>query len=246
MGEETEAQRAAILVGALSGRQGDLVARVADVGFIPICCPTLEDAESALLQAEEPIHCALIPTELADRRLKRSLRSFLKQGARAGLHLLAVGPEPDRSTRKLLRSAGVLHALWEPVEESTLRFQLNRLTRGRKVDDIRRSRRVPTQLPARATIGGRSRDASIYSLSESGAFLETPRGCMTGALVQTELRLPNATLAIPTTVVFANVPGNLQRPNLPLGIGVRFLAPSSNDRAELHAYVESRLAQLDV
>ena len=128
MGEDFELTRAVILLDGSSGPNDELVTHVAELGFVPVCCPTFEAAEAALECAEDPIHCTLIPTEFADRGLKRGLKNLRKRGVRAGLHLVAVGPEPDRSTRKRLRSAGIHYALWEPLEESTLRFQLNRLT----------------------------------------------------------------------------------------------------------------------
>ena len=41
-----------------------------------------------------------------------------------------------------------------------------------------------------------------------------------------------------------NVPGNLQRPNLPLGMGVRFGQLSTSDAEALRDYVESQLSHV--
>jgi len=47
-------------------------------------------------------------------------------------------------------------------------------------------------------------------------------------------------------VVFANVPGNLQRPNLPLGMGVRFadVTPAALD--QLKHFIHKRMEALEV
>jgi hypothetical protein len=246
MGDDAECPRPVLVIGGTDPAHDELVARIGGLGFEPVCCPTPETALLALEEAEEPIHCVLVSSERADRNLKRALKPLRKLGAPAGLHLAAFGQEPDRAGRRRLRSAGVHYALWQPIEESTLRFQLNRLTRSDPGDEIRRARRVPTHLPARALAGGRSRDAIVYSLSEAGAFLETPRACMNGARVEIELVLPTGMLVLSSTVAFANVPGNLQRPNLPLGMGVHFDQPAAAGLSALADYVETRSSQLVV
>ena len=247
MGEESQRTRTVIVLSGPDALPAELIDRVEQLGFHPLACVNASAAEQAVLDAEDPIHCALLPASLADRNLKRELKSLRRAGSLTGLHLVAVGEEPGRAERKLLRNAGVRYALWNPVEASTLRFQLNRLTRyDPATDEIRRARRVPTRLPARVSAGGRSRDATVYSLSESGAFLETQRAAMNGARVEVEFLLNHRTLAAPATVAFANVPGNLQRPNLPLGMGVRFGELPSGTQRALIDYVESQLPQLEV
>jgi hypothetical protein len=69
---------------------------------------------------------------------------------------------------------------------------------------------------------------------------------MPGAQVRIDLQLPDRMLTLEGTVAFANVPGNLQRPNLPLGMGVRFTGSDPGERSALVDYVESRLRQLSV
>jgi hypothetical protein len=245
MGEDNETVRSVLILEGPEGSWDELVTRVGGLGFNPVRCETIDDAERTLEDAEEPIRCALLPAEFADRRLKRALKGIRKRGGKH-FHIAAVGPEPGKDARKQLRSAGIQFALWEPFDEPTLRFQLNRLTGPEGGDEIRKSARVPTRLKATVTTGGRSRDASLYSLSESGAFFETQRACMNGAKVESEVRLPSGPILLPGVVMFANVPGNLQRPNLPLGMGVRFGRMQDSDFAELRDYVASRLSQLTV
>jgi hypothetical protein len=69
---------------------------------------------------------------------------------------------------------------------------------------------------------------------------------MNGAELEMEIRLPSGPVSLSAIVMFANVPGNLQRPNLPLGMGVRFATMTDSGFALLHDYVASKAAQLTV
>jgi len=240
MAEDPIGTPSVLLLEGPEGTWDELAARIGGLGFHLLRCETIEAAERALEAAQAPVRAVLLPTDLADRRLKKALKGLMSIGGKR-LRIAAVGDEPDAEDRKYLRAAGVRYGLWEPIDATTLRFQLNRLTALGEVDAIRGAERVPTRLQARATAGGRARDAALYSLSESGAFLATPRACMQGAEVEIEIRLPTGAITAPGTVMFSNVPGNLQRPNLPLGMGVRFgqLAPA--DASALRDYVESQL-----
>jgi hypothetical protein len=53
-------------------------------------------------------------------------------------------------------------------------------------------------------------------------------------------------IEIEGVVVFANVPGNLQRPNLPLGMGVRFDAMPDSVRRVIAAFIQQRMDSLEV
>ena len=105
---------------------------------------------------------------------------------------------------------------------------------------------MPTYLLARVFVGGRTKDAVVYSLSEGGAFLETQRASMEGAQIRLELRLPGAAIEAAGEVLFSNVPGNLQRPNLPLGMGLHFTEIGSDEKKRIREFVATRYAELNV
>ena len=69
---------------------------------------------------------------------------------------------------------------------------------------------------------------------------------MDGAEVTLEIRIPGSSIHTRALVVFSNVPGNLQRPNLPLGMGVRFQDLDKADLKTLRAYIDQRMSQLEV
>jgi hypothetical protein len=225
----------------------ELSSRLQKLGLDPVQVVSFDEALRACEHAQSPVDAALIPSSLAEEgHLKSELRRLRKSGADSGLGLLVFGAAVERSRRKKLRAAGIKLALWEPFDDATLRFQLNRALSGEGDENGRRRPRVPTYLLSRVTIGGRERDAVVYSLSEGGAFLETPRASMEGAHAELEIRLPGEPLRLRALVIFANVPGNLQRPNLPLGMGVRFEGLSTEDTKRLKDYVERRAAELEV
>jgi len=103
--------------------------------------------------------------------------------------------------------------------------------------------RVPTTMIARVFSAAGEKPALVYNLSEGGAYLETHRPTMSGGHVRVELPLPAGKRTLEAVVVSTNVPGNLQRPNLPLGMGVRFDQAEEQARREIARYVEERAAQ---
>jgi len=235
-----------VLVECGAGSMDELAARARSLGMDPVVVPDLAAAGEAIGAGGGPCAAVFLPTQLPLRHLKKELKRLRSMGPAAGLTFVSVGSAPARPERKQLRSAGVELALWEPYDDGALRFQLNRLDPATRGQSLRGTPRVPTFLMARVEVGGRSKDAILYSLSESGAFLETPRASMDGATIEVWLHLPRGTVHTRAKVVFANVPGNLQRPNLPLGMGCRFEDLTRDDAKVLKDYVDERRAELEV
>ncbi|MCG8591558.1 MAG: PilZ domain-containing protein [Proteobacteria bacterium] len=222
----------------------ELVGRVRGVGLAPVPAHDFEMALRVVGEGENPITAGLLPSDFPANQIRDGVRQLLKAGS-PKLQFVAVGPALARDERRRWRKAGVKLALWEPFDDGTLRFQLNRaLATGLAIP--RGQQRVPTVLLATIEVGGRKKDAVVYSLSRSGAFLETPRASPAGAEVQVEIRLPSGPVESVADVVFSNVPGNLQRPNLPMGMAVRFRAPSSRASRALRSYVKERVAALEM
>jgi len=235
-----------ILVESADGSSDKLAQRLTTFHVEPLLARDLSEARSILEQRRTLIMAVLVPTDLPTHNLKHDIKSVCQVGPASGLMFVSVGKAPTPSERKKLRAAGVKLALWEPYDDGTLRFQINRALGGDRDDHARREPRVPTYLLARIYQGERHKDAVVYSLSEGGSFLETPRASMEGAEIDVELRLPGQAVRVHGTVVFANVPGNLQRPNLPLGMGVRFTHSDPADAKALHDYIAQRIEQLEV
>ena len=111
---------------------------------------------------------------------------------------------------------------------------------------VRGARRAPIHVPVRVQVGGREKDGVLYSLSEGGCFIETPRASMDGARLRLIFELEQREFEIDGVVAFANVPGNLQRPNLPLGMGVRFKDVPDLLLKPLGKFIQERMNSLEV
>lgn len=69
---------------------------------------------------------------------------------------------------------------------------------------------------------------------------------MYGAPLRTLFEIDRERFEIDGIVAFANVPGNLQRPNLPLGIGIQFDHPDATTCNAIARVIQDRLANLEV
>ena len=223
-----------------------LAERIESLDRVAVRVHGLEEARTAFDDRQGLIATAMLPTDLPEEEIKRVVQALRRIGPASGLSFILVGRTPDDEVRARLRKAGTRLALWEPFADSTLRFQLNRAIDHDEHEDLRKDDRVPTHLEARVSVNERLKDAVVYSLSTSGAYLETPRATMDGAFVQLEIRLPVGSITTRARVMFANVPGNLQRPNLPLGMGVQFEDMSPEVAQTLSAYIEARRSHLSV
>lgn len=184
---------------------------------------------------------------LADRALEASLRLLAPHLDSGEGTAIAFGPErPEPARRRRLAEAGVALGLFGETDDAALRFQANRaFLRLRPRGRARRDLRAPGRGLVRVRGGGREKSARPYSLSTGGAFLETPRPSLRGARVELELDLAEACArpALRAEVVHTNVPGNLRRPGLPAGMGVRF-EDAGAAREALEAEVHARSAAL--
>jgi len=218
-------------------RMAALALRIRGLGFRVVRAKTAEEALPLLENPRLACTAALLPPEWPVADLAGAVAALRDVAGSDGLTFVGVGPRPAPDGVERLRSAGVSLALWEPFGDSALRFQVNRALAGHRGDGQRRETRVPTEWLARVLAGGRRKEATVYSLSAGGAFLATPRPSLRGASVALELPLPLREVAVGGRVVYTNVPGNLQRANLPLGMGVVFTALAPEAEREIRRAV---------
>jgi hypothetical protein len=235
-----------LLIEALDGSSHKIAERIMPLGVEPVIVDNLAIAKEILVERRVRITAVLVPTDYSTQNLKKDVKGLRIAGPASGLIFVSIGTPPLPAERKKLRSAGLSISLWEPYDDATMRFQLNRALTGDRDEHMRATPRVPTYMLARIHVGERTKDAIVYSLSTGGAFLETPRASMDGAQLEVELRLPEGPIRVKSTVIYANVPGNLQRPSLPLGMGVTFDNIGPEEARLVGAFVKQRLVELNV
>ena len=223
---------------------GTLAAQLVRLGTEPIRVPDLIEAVEIVKSKQYVFNAVLLPSELDGKEVHKALKSMRRR--EPVLPCMAYGKAADPAQRKRLRQAGVLLALWDGYDSGILRFQLNRLISGEKQRSVRGARRAPIHAPVRILVGGREKDGVLYSLSEGGCFIETPLASMDGARLRMIFELKQRKFEIDGIVAFANVPGNLQRPNLPLGMGVRFDDLPNSVLQPIGQFVLQRLHSLEV
>ena len=233
-----------LLIESDSERTEALATGLVRLGVEPIRVADFADAVAVVKAREYAIAAVILPSDAPGRDARKALKSMRRR--EPVMPAMAYGKAPDGKQAKALRSAGVLLALWDGYDEGILRFQLNRLLSGDGQASVRGSRRAPAAAPVRLVVGGREKDGILYSLSEGGCFIESPRASMDGARLTLRFELHERAFEIDGVVVFSNVPGNLQRPNLPLGMGVRFgeMPPAALD--SLKQIIHERTQALEI
>ena len=235
-----------LLVDAGSDSMEDLCSRLRGMGYRALRAKSVEEGLTALGDARFAIGAVLVPPDLPTLDLERALHAFRAGRPDAALPLVIAGRRPDADPRDRMRRAGLEWALWRPIDDHTLRFQVNRALAGAAAAHGRRAERVPTNWPVAVRIGSREKPAKLYSLSAFGAFLVTPRPSMPRSLVHVAVPLPAGDLRVASHVVMTNVPGNLEKRNLPIGMGVRFTGHTEEIEAALRAFAEERSRWLRV
>jgi hypothetical protein len=236
-----------LLIDAGATPMPGLSLRLRELGYRVLRTKTLEQGRAALSDRRFDMSVALIPPDLPVPDLDRAIAALRAPARSRVLRFLTTGMRPDASERSLIRNAGVEFALWEPFDDHTLQFQINRaLTEGTPPARRRHAVRVPTNLPVRVTTGRREKQARVYCISAEGAYLATPRPSLPKAVIHFSLPLPTGELRLTGEVVMTNVPGNLMRTNLPAGMGVRFTGYTREAADSILAFTEARARALVV
>ena len=239
-------EQSVLILGEQSASTSALAERTRQLGYRTARAKTPQDAMDLAQERGFRFGAVLVQPDLPVVDLKQAILELRTRARSPELIAIAAGLVPVEEERDRLREAGVALALWEPVGDHALRFQLNRAMAGRRGGHHRGQERVPTECEAGVFVAGREKPASVYSLSRGGSFLDTRRPSQRGARVAVELRLPAGDVTVAAQVVYTNVPGNLQRVQLPTGMAVRFTeVPELAERA-IDGCVAASAEQLEV
>jgi hypothetical protein len=241
-------EKPTLLLLGYGDRSAALSGRVLLLQFRALQAEGVEQAVTMIRAASEPVRAVLVPVPPPFEDPAQDVARLREAGAGQGLQLVAVGPRPDAEGVDRLRKAGLRFACFEPWTDSELRFILNRAIYdpARARIKVRDGLRVPTNLMGRVFGQSGEKPVLVYNISVGGAYLETHRPSPVGALVDVELPLDPGALRLKARVISTNVPGNLRRPNLPLGMGVRFEQDDPATTETLERYVADRARQFEL
>jgi hypothetical protein len=229
----------AVLLLSSTEVRDQLAHRLRPLGFAILTADGLDEAMRIVQRADPPIGAVLVPWPLRIAEPGRALQLLREVSPDRPLRFVLTG-SPAPSERETLRAIGPGLALPEPFTETELRFVVNYVLYNARHGESRRAVRVPTRMLARVRVGTGEKDVLVYSLSEDGAFLETPRPSQPGSSLELELPLPSGSLHTRADVLAANVPGSAYRRHVPKGMGVRFAELDPETRAHLEGYIEAR------
>ena len=193
-----------------------------------------KDRDEAILWAQqeaERIHAVLFPSSVDMNDVAAVLRQIASQASGVPPSLVVIGECPDDAAVAHLRKSGVQWALWEPFDESALRWVVNEAMLPGETETSRREPRVPTTFLGKTWWRTHRKDVVISTLSPHGAFLETPRPFWEGIELTVEFPLPDGPFVAKASVLY-------QCEGSPTGMGVAF-APMDIERdLRLRCYVE--------
>jgi len=238
-----ERSRDAVLVIGFAGVSGGLAPRLIALGYRPISVTDPQAAAARLARDSEAVHAAIVPSDapfLAPGALWRLTRA----NGPSSMRVLALGRREDDGHAERLRRAGVRFTLWEPYADRELRFAINRALHDESHGQSRLHARASTDLIARIRLGAREKAGLVYSLSAHGCYVETDRPCVPDSFVSLHLPLPRGGVELPARVVYANVPGDFARANLPRGMALAFLDVRAPERGAITDYVSERLGEV--
>lgn len=218
-----------------------IASKLRGLGYRISVAKTTEGAHDLLVDPRHDIGAAIITQDLPASSLAGAVAGLRDVASRHSMPVIVSGPRAALGeARESLIDACIDMVLVEPLDDHTLRFQINRALSEPDPDRERRHLRVPTDWPVRLRVGAREKEARVYSVSATGAYLATSRPSVTNALVHLTLPLPAGAVTTSARVVMTNVPGNLKRGNLPVGMGVRFTGTPSEISEAIDSFARAR------
>ena len=242
---ETNSSRVVAVLGRDPSFE-DLTERLRRLGHRTLRAASFDEASELAERRHLRFSAVLLDPAIQSRELGLAVNRFRQQTHSASLVYLAAGPPPESILRGRLREAGVELAVWDPVSDHDLRFQLNRAVSGWTHEQLRGEQRAPIDWTTRVMTRGREKMARVYTISGSGAFLATRRPSLQGADLMLELPLPSGAAHLSARVVYTNVPGNTRRVQLPDGMAVQFEDTPQDVERVIRTSVDSKTQELAV
>jgi hypothetical protein len=225
-------ERSQVLLFGFGKAHDELAGRIVVLGYRALRANDVETAIELIRRQDQPVRVVMFPVDAPFADRGRDLRRMADASGALGLRCIASGAQPNAAEIAALKRDGVRFGLWRGFHDSDLRFTLNTALYDETRGQLRPALRVPASLIARVKSSAGEKAGMLYNLSMTGAFIETARPNMPGGSITLTIEFPDGAVSTPAKVMFANVPGNLQKANLPLGMGVKFsgIPPASAER----------------
>jgi hypothetical protein len=188
---------------------------------------------------------AVLSTELDPDAFDEMLEVVSRLAAGRPFSLLPYGAALAHPERLRIRDGDVALPIYEPLDPSALRFQVNRAIAPISSPD-RGAHRAPIELEMLLKIGMRTRMSRVYTLSSRGAFLLLDRPLRPGRRVDLEVPVGGAIHPRASgRVTFVNRVNAPAHPDLPPGIALRFDRVDAIAACAIDHLVERRLSALE-
>jgi hypothetical protein len=233
-------ERSQILLFGFGKAHDELAGRIVVLGYRALRANDVESAIELIRRQVQPVRVMIFPIDAPFAARADDLRRMAEASGALGLRTIVSGVQPGASLIGALRREGVRYALWKGFHDADLRFTLNAALYDDTRGEIRPALRVPASLVARVKSGAGEKAAMLYNLSTTGAFIETARPGLPGGRITLTIEFPDGAVTSAASVVFANVPGNLQKPNLPLGMGVKLVGVDAQTADRIAKYVTEK------
>ncbi len=237
--------RCALVVDDAGRSLGELALQLTRLGIDCFYAPDPQEAWLLAKQEARRIRLLLLPPEIDLNGLESVLAVLAEREPDLPRSLLVLGPRPGEERRDELRKAGVYWAVWEPWDESALRMALAGAMSARpEAASSRCHPRFPTRYLGRAFKGVQRQDGLVSSLSEGGAFLETPSPFQPGTPITLEIEVDEGSIVTKAEVLYIHEAG--AGAGQAAGMGVGFGELSSNARARLERTVFENQRRFEV
>ena len=233
-------ERSQILLFGFGKAHDELAGRIVVLGYRAIRANDVEVAVDLMQRQVQAVRVLMFSSDAPFANRAKDLRRMTDAGGALGMRTIVSGPQPNADELAALKRDGVRFCLWKGFHDAELRFVLNAALYDETRGQLRPASRVPASLMVRVKSGAGEKAGMLYNLSETGAFVETPRPSMPSGRITLTIEFPDGATAIPATVVFSNVTGNLQKPNLPLGMGVKFSGITEEAAQRVAKYITER------
>lgn len=189
---------------------------------------------------------AVLSTELPPAAFEEALEVVSRLAAGRPLSVLPYGASLPHPEQLCIRPCDRVLPIYEPLDPSALRFQVNRAIAPVSAPD-RGARRAPIEHEVLLKIGMRFRTSRVYTLSSRGAFLLLDLPLRRGKRVELEVPMGGANKPRASgRVTFVNRVNAPDHPDLPAGVAMRFDRVDAIAACAIDHLVDRRLNALEL